>query len=90
MTKKQLKIYELYSGYSTMSINYLPTKQMWRVVAYSVKQAIYLAANGEWREDGKGIGIVEYSDRASDEKFICDDGEERWGGRYKHMERLKI
>lgn len=85
----QLKIYELYDGYSCLSKNYLPTKRIWRVAAYSIKQAIYLTSNNEWRISERGVGIVEYSSRASDKKFKCDDHTERFSGRYKHMEKLK-
>lgn len=62
---KRLKVYELYdSGFGSptcqSSVYAVRTRHVWHVVALTVKQAYYLAANNLWQEqDGDGTGIVE-------------------------------
>ena len=60
MKSKELKTYELYDGFSLKSINYLPTRKIFKIAAFSAKQAIYLASNNKWQQNEKEIGIVTY------------------------------
>ncbi len=72
--KKSLRIYALYDGEggpTAMSEWYgRYTKTIYHVVAYSIRQAILLAARREWSTGGPGM--IEYSD--SSQKWFHNDG----------------
>jgi hypothetical protein len=86
------KVYELYmspSGPSHLSKWYSAfTKQMWHVAAYSVKQAIFLCARGEWYQGGTGILAYKVSNNNGKCWRRWDGTDSVWSG-YKHGNAFK-
>lgn len=74
-----MKIYELYcgpKGPSCESKYYDKTsRQVWQVAAVSVKQAIFLAANGCWY-GGRSNGIIAHKSGVGNEKWQIWDSDQ--------------
>ena len=73
----RIKIYALYKGDggSTISANstyyYGYSRTVYHVIAFTVKQAVYLAAKSKWT-DGKRPGVVEMA-KGGDDLFLRFD-----------------
>ena len=86
-TKKRLKVYKLYdgpTGPTAQSKHYtLISKNVYHVAAFSVKQAVLLAARREWSTRGRP-GLLEYSDAS--QKWYRADGTASWHPTYRNLQ----